>query len=337
MDRHPWNASDRVPSLPSRATNTWGPVPREANPVLFEHVGTVSPPGRTRDPVASHLMHVLVILLSIGLVAWLGLSGLLYVIQDRLLFYPQPLNESRASQISKAFPLAEVILIRTQDQVTLHGWFLKAAGRVRAPVLFYFGGNAEEVSGMLGEAQRFPGWSLVLVNYRGYGLSEGKPSEQALLSDALLIYDTVAQRPDVDPGRVGVLGRSLGSGVAVHLAAHRTLVLAVLVSPFDSAASLARRSFALLPVSLLLKHRFDSLALAPSIKTPLLVIVAEADSIIPPVHARRLLEAWGGPKTWQSIGGVDHNGIDAREEYWQGIARILGQVALVVEERAPSH
>src|SRR5262245_546172 len=124
-------------------------------------------------------MHVLVILLSIGLVAWLGASGLLYLIQDRLLFHPQPLSESRASHISKAFPLAEVTLIRAREQVTLHGWFLKAAGRVRAPVLFYFGGNAEEVSWMLGEAQRFPGWSLVLVNYRGYGLSEGNPSEQA--------------------------------------------------------------------------------------------------------------------------------------------------------------
>ncbi|MGH8627417.1 MAG: alpha/beta hydrolase [Gammaproteobacteria bacterium] len=260
---------------------------------------------------------------TFGFLAWLSVTGLLYFLQDYLLFYPQPLRESEARFITQGYPSAEELTLWTEDGFLLHGWFLKTEGEGRAPALIYFGGNAEEVSWMLSEARRFPGWSLVLVNYRGYGLSQGKPSERALLSDGLLIYDSIAKSPEVDPNRIVVFGRSLGSGLAVYLAKQRKVTAVALVSPFDSVTSLARRSLPFVPVGLLLKHPFDSLSLAPSIETPMLTVVAGADTIIPPKHSRRLFEAWAGPKTFRVVEGADHNDIQAWEDYWQGIARFL--------------
>jgi hypothetical protein len=87
-------------------------------------------------------------------------------------------------------------------------------------LIIYFGGNADEVSGMVPFYKRFPEWSLLLVNYRGYGISTGKPSQAALCSDALILFDTITK--NLFPQIVIVMGRSLGTGVAVHLAAHRS-------------------------------------------------------------------------------------------------------------------
>jgi len=101
-------------------------------------------------------------------------------------------------------------------------------------------------------------WSLALVNYRGYGASEGSPSERALFADALLVLDALRERPDVDPARVALVGRSLGSGVATYVAANRPVAGVALVSPYDSVTALARRQFPWLPIELLLRHPFDS-------------------------------------------------------------------------------
>ncbi len=260
---------------------------------------------------------------TFGLLTWLSVTGLLFLLQDHLLFYPRSLNETQAHFIAQAYPEAKELTLRSDDGLLLHGWFLKTEGEKRAPTLIYFGGNAEEVSWMLGEAWRFPGWSLVLINYRGYGLSQGRPSEKALLADGLLIYDTIARRPEVDPHRIAIFGRSLGSGVAVYLARHRPVAGVVLVSPFDSVTRLARRSLPFVPVGSLLRHPFDSLSLAPSIKAPMVTIVGGADRIIPWEHSRRLFEAWAGPKHYRVVEGADHNDLQAWEDYWQGIAEFL--------------
>jgi pimeloyl-ACP methyl ester carboxylesterase len=97
----------------------------------------------------------------------------------------------------------------------------------------------------------------------------------------------------------------------------------ILVSPFDSVTALAQRHYPFLPVSLLLRHRFDSLSLAGAIDAPMIAIVAERDSIIPPEHSQRLFDAWKGPKTWQLLAGADHNGFDAHPAYWRAIDDFL--------------
>src|SRR5437764_15432172 len=105
------------------------------------------------------------------------------------------------------------------------------------------------------------------------------------------------------------MGRSLGSGIAVHLAAHRPLRAVILVSPYDSIVEVAKRHYPFLPVSLMLRHRFDSIALAPRIEAPLLCLVATGDRVIPAEHSRALLEAERDTKTLHEFPNADHNSI----------------------------
>jgi hypothetical protein len=188
-------------------------------------------------------------------------------------------------------------------------------------MLIYFGGNAEEVSWLASTGGQYAGWSLLMLNYRGYGRSEGKPGEAALFADALQIYDYALSR--AQGGRVAVMGRSLGSGVAVYLAAQRPVKGVILVSPYDSIESVAKGIYPYLPIGLMLKHRFDSLSRVPQIKVPLMCLVGSADSVIQRPHSERLFAAWGGPRQWREFRGADHNSLAAEQGYWQAIAAFL--------------
>jgi pimeloyl-ACP methyl ester carboxylesterase len=191
-------------------------------------------------------------------------------------------------------------------------------------LVLYFGGNAEEVSWMLEEAQAgAPGVSWLLMDYRGYGQSAGSPSEAALVADALALYDHALALPGTDPKRLYAFGRSLGSGVAVALAAERPLAGLILATPFDSLAAVAKRYYWYLPVDWMLKHRFDSIERAPRLATPLLCLIAERDEVIPAEHGERLFAAWGGPKHKALLTGANHNGTDAHPLFWPSIRAFL--------------
>ncbi|HEX5130230.1 MAG TPA: alpha/beta fold hydrolase [Usitatibacter sp.] len=185
----------------------------------------------------------------------------------------------------------------------------------RGPLVIYFGGNAEEVTESAHAVPEAHGdRAVLLVNYRGYGKSAGTPGEKALVADAIEIYDWAAKRPDVDPGRIAVHGRSLGSGVAVQLAAARPVRCVVLTTPFSSALDVARSAYPWLPVALLMRHPFDSIAHAPSLKMPMLVLMGEEDRVIPIASSERLASAWGGPVERLRLPGFGHNdiGLDPR-------------------------
>ena len=266
-------------------------------------------------------------LLYVGLAVFGGLCAVLYLLQEHLIFYRQPLSGGVREAV-RQLPGTIEIEVTADDGTRLHGWLRHAVeGASRPGLVIYFGGNAEEVSGQIHDAPELAPWSVAALNYRGYGLSEGRPTEASLTADALSIYDELAARKDVDPDRTVVFGRSLGSGVAVQLAARRPVRAVVLVSPFDSLRSIARKQYPFVPVSLLLRHPFDSLAHAPAIEAPLLVIAGERDRLIPPKFSRRLHEAWGGPKLWRLIEQADHNDIHARPGYWAEIRDFLDSVA----------
>jgi len=247
----------------------------------------------------------------------IGVPLFMWFFQERMLFFPRPLDSRPAPRAN-----IEEVSIAAADGVKLRGWLVKGDG-APAPLVIYFGGNAEEVSWLAGVADQFAGWSLLLVNFRGYGESEGKPGEKELLEDGIAIHDYAKRRPDVNSERIVAMGRSLGSGVAVHLAAERPLKGVILVSPYDSIVAVAQRHYPFLPVSLMLRHRFDSLARAPQIEAPLLCLVATEDRIIPTAHSRTLFEAWRGAKTWREVPSSDHDSIAGEPEYWRSIADFL--------------
>mgnify|MGYP001811866611 FL=1 len=224
----------------------------------------------------------------------------MYVAQDQLLFFPRP-NHSEA-----ATALADRQWQTTRGDTTLRGWLLPSPEGGNAPLVLYFGGNAQDIA-LLAAAKKVAANQLFL-NYRGYGSSDGEPSAEAFKTDALHIYDrAVASIPH--NGNVIAQGRSLGSGVATYLAAHRPIAGLILVTPYDSIANVAREHYPWLPISLLLEHHFDSAALAPNILQPALILLAGRDSVIPPIHSETLAKAWGGPIEIQTFPSATHNSI----------------------------
>ena len=145
-------------------------------------------------------------------------------------------------------------------------------------LVLYFGGNAEDVAQTLPMLERtFPDAGIHAMHYRGYGGSSGMPTEPALIADALSLYDTLAK----DATRITVIGRSLGSGVAVQLAAARTADRLVLITPYGSIAELAAKMFTLFPVRWLLRDHYDSWRFADRIHAPSTLILAGRDTVIP--------------------------------------------------------
>jgi pimeloyl-ACP methyl ester carboxylesterase len=263
---------------------------------------------------------VLASLAAILAIVAVGVPLLMYLLQDRLLFFPQPLDAARRAAIGKQFSFSKELFIQSESGERLQAWYV--AGDPRKPLVIYFGGNAEEVSGMLEDAHaRVPGLGWLLVSYRGYGGSEGKPSEAAITADALRWHAYAVQ--ELGAKEVIAFGRSLGSGAAVFLASQRPLKAVVLVTPFDSLVEVARHHYPFLPVGTLLRHPFDSASRAPGITAPLLCIAGTRDEVIPAVHARRLYEAWGGPKRWLLLEEAGHNTIDSHPLFWRNVADFL--------------
>ncbi len=260
-------------------------------------------------------------------VLFVGLCLLLYLLQGKMIFYPQPTTPGNQARYAD-----HEIRIQHGD-ITLTGWFFKGRVDAEHPLIVYYGGNAEDVSLNFGDLARFPAESFLFMNYRGYGQSQGRPSEQALLADALFIIDNLLEQESIDPSHVVLLGRSLGSGVAVHVAGHRKIGAVILVTPFDSLVNVAKAHYPIFPVGWLLRHRFDSASLAPGIASPALFLTASHDQIVPPRFAANLQRVWGGPVTAVRIDNTDHNTIESSAVYWQAIQAFLTDTPL--QEAAP--
>ena len=249
----------------------------------------------------------------------------LYFYQDKMIFYPQPVSETRLSEIRKFHKNAEEVSITAPDGTILRGWLVKSSSSP-SPLIIYFGGNAEEVSSMIGETYRLKDWSLALMNYRGYGQSGGKPGEKKLFSDSITIYDHFALKDGINPEKIVIWGRSLGTGVALQLASEKKTRGLILTSPYDSLLNVAKRIYPFLPVSLIMKHRFDSMKIAGKLSVPALMLVAEKDTTVYPSHSRILFEKWNGKKNLFIIPGEDHNSISGNELYWKHIAEFLDRL-----------
>ena len=248
------------------------------------------------------------LVVGIVLVIYAATCAALYFGQRSLLYYPTP--ESRSTR-------AESLRFDTAG-AALKIWRLAGAGD---DALLYFGGNSEDVAWNIDEfAELFPDHTVYLVNYRGYGGSTGSPTEAGMLADAEQVFDAVrAEHPHVD-----VIGRSLGSGVAVHLATVRDVRKLVLVTPYDSVLNVAQRHFVVVPVSWLLEDRFDSLGKVSKIRIPTLALLAERDRIIPRANSERLIAAFPhGLIRSQTIAGVNHDSITDAKEYGDALRDFL--------------
>lgn len=240
---------------------------------------------------------VLSLVVLVALV-YLGLCALLYVFQRSLIYFPQP-RSLGGGTITLAADGAQVLVT--------------ARAHSGPNALVYFGGNAEDVAASLPVlSTAFPDHAIYLMHYRGFGGSSGKPSEAALLADALALFDRVrTEHPDLV-----IVGRSLGSGIAVHLASLRPVARLVLVTPYDSLQELAAHRFPCFPVRWLLLDKFESWRYAAQVSAPTLVIAAEHDEVIPRASTQALYARFRpGVASFKLVPGSSHNTISESPEY----------------------
>jgi uncharacterized protein len=243
--------------------------------------------------------------LRIAVLVYVGLCGIMFFAQRSLIYYPQPRLNRDGVALMRLEIEAGAVLVSTRP--------VKGADAV-----IYFGGNAEDTSLALRDFEdAFPQASIYLMHYRGYGGSAGKASEDALFADGLKLFDRV----HAEHANVTVVGRSLGSGVAVKVASERPAARLVLVTPFGSLADVAAAQYPFLPVRLLMRDRYDSWKYAGKVTSPVRMIVAERDEIIPRASTERLRTRFGKTNvSYVVIPGAGHNSISDDAQYWRAVA-----------------
>lgn len=237
------------------------------------------------------------------LAIYLAICGLLYWYQRAYLYFPVPRHAEVPSFVLKRGD-ADVVV--------------STNGVVSPQAVLYFGGNAEDVSQAVALlARAFPGRAIYAMHYRGYGGSAGSPSEQALVADAGRLFEQVATKHRA----IVVVGRSLGSGIALQVAAWHRAERLVLVTPYDSIAELAAAQFPLFPVGLLLQDRYESWRYAPRIKVPTTLIVAHRDEVIPNASSLRLAGRFApGIATVVDFPDAGHNDVSDAPGYPAALA-----------------
>ena len=230
---------------------------------------------------------------------YLAAVGYLYLFQRDYVFKP---GRELRTPAERGLEGVEVVAIQANDGTVLSGWY--AAAAPGQPTLLYFHGNAGTVSG---RSERFKqvidsGFGLLAMSYRGYAGSEGSPSEAALFSDALEIFDWLAERTDP----IVVYGESLGTAVACHVAAGREAGALVLEAPFTSALDIAAATYPWVPVGLLMRDPFLSRDAIKRVDEPMLILHGTSDAVVPVEHGRRLFEAAGEPKRLAIVEGAGH-------------------------------
>ena len=265
---------------------------------------------------------------------------LLENLEGQFIFFPTAAIAATPGDFGADF---EDVYFATADGLQLNGWFVPApdaAGGPATTVLWFHGngGNLGHRAVDVVLLSRRLGVNVFIFDYRGYGRSQGLPSEAGLYQDARAALDYLVTRGDVDAGRVVYLGRSLGTGVAVELAAARPTEQGpaglVLVSPLTGTKDMARVLNPYNPLRLVVPNRFDNLRRIGQVYCPLLVIHSDADEIIPVGQARRVYAAANPPKSFHLWRGAGHNdnlgsaegGRSAEGGLWAALGQFLASI-----------
>ncbi|MSP67669.1 MAG: alpha/beta hydrolase [Alphaproteobacteria bacterium] len=231
-----------------------------------------------------------------------ALALLMYVFQRSLMYFP---NRARPEPVSAGVPEMRSVTLTTADGIGLHALYRPAAPGQATVVLFH--GNAGNAGHVAHKARPLldQGLGVLLVDYRGYGGNPGSPSEAGLITDGRAALEFLTAR-GVGADRTVLYGESLGSGVAVALAAETPIGAVILEAPFTAAQHVAERRYWYLPVALLMKDRFNSLVRIGRVQAPLLVMHGERDLVVPVAQGRALFAAANEPKEAHFIAAADH-------------------------------
>ncbi|MBM3528420.1 MAG: alpha/beta hydrolase [Alphaproteobacteria bacterium] len=243
--------------------------------------------------------------LLVGCAFYGALVALMYVAQRSLMYLPE---RQRVAPAHAGMPEAEEVVLDTADGERVIVWHVPP--RDGFPVVLYFHGNGGSLRYRVGRFRALTdgGIGLVALSYRGYGGSSGSPSETGLIADGEAVYRFATQR--YAPDRIALWGESLGSGVAVAIAAANPVARIVLESPFTSAADVGARVYWFLPVRLLIKDPFRSDLRIAKVKAPLLILHGERDAVVPYALGERLFGLANEPKRLVRYADGNHNDLD---------------------------
>lgn len=263
----------------------------------------------------------------IAVILYLGLAGWIYVRQDSMVFHP--LGEILATPEVYGWEYEDIDL-HTQDGVRLHAWYVPVED-ARAVVLFCHG-NAGNISHRLDSIRIFRdlGLSVLIFDYRGFGQSEGRPSEKGTYLDVRAAWDFLVTEKNAPPAHIVIFGRSLGGAVAAHLAADLNAEHAagglILESTFSSLPDMAARLYPFLPVRWLAKYSYNTLAQMGDIHSPVLVVHSPEDELIPFAHGQALYAAAPEPRMFLEISGGHNTGfLSSVVVYVDGLRSFLEQ------------
>ena len=221
--------------------------------------------------------------------------------------------------------LFEDVWLTTSDSVRIHGWYVPAAS-TNAPVFLFFHGNAGNISHRMEKLSILHnlGASVFMIDYRGYGRSEGKPNETGTYRDAQAAYDHLTKHLNLDPKTILLYGESLGSAITVELATHVACGGVVLEEPFTSVTDIAQKMFPFLPVSYLVQNRYDSLSKINRLHAPLLIFHSYNDEMFPMSYAESLLAAAPEPKQLIRLRGSHNDAFHvSADDYRHGLLDFL--------------
>jgi hypothetical protein len=257
------------------------------------------------------LMHTALMLLLALTVAYGALVGFVWLNQDRLVYFPSPTLVQTPADWGIAY---EDVWITTEDGVLLHGWFVPAEA-ARGAVL-YFHGNGGNMSQSLFDVAAAQQHSLhmLIIDYRGYGLSEGTPSEPGLYRDAAAAWAYLTDTRNISPDEIIIMGQSLGGAVATWLAQQHTPAGLVLMSTFTAMPDVGAQHYPFLPVRLLSHNRYPTRERLPEVEVPILISHARDDEVIPFAHGQRLATLAPERTTFLELSGGHARGFASMSE-----------------------
>ena len=265
------------------------------------------------------MLVIWIVIIIIGV--YVLFAGFLYIFQSQFIYYPERVLSADPSHIGLPF---ENVSLETDDKIRLAGWYIpKDDSR---GVLLFCHGNAGNIGHRLESIEIFHklGLDVFIFDYRGYGLSEGKPTEIGMYEDAEAAWRYLTEKRLVDAEKIIVFGRSLGGAVAAWLTSRHTPGALILESTLTSVPDLAAKLYPYLPVKLLSRFKYDTEGYLVGVNCPVLIIHSPNDEIMPFGHGRQLFEVAKEPKRFLEISGTHNEGfITSGRHYEEGLSAFI--------------
>jgi uncharacterized protein len=300
-------------------------------------MSTPESPAPPKKNPRSRLRRWTIYLIQVAFLSYLGVVVIMFAIQDKFIFPGSVTTQGAHDAILSPGFGYDLLTLPTANGGKIAAIFGKALGpdgkpladvRDRPSVIYFYGNGAcmAYSTDVFDELRRL-GVNCIVPEYPGYGMSPGKPSEAGCYAAADAGYDYLTSRNDIDPKKIVAMGWSLGGAMAIDLASRRDITGIITLSAFTSMPAVAHQVIPWLPVSLILKYRFDNVDKLARISSPILIIHGEQDDLVPFTMASKLAQAAKGKVTRFNVEGAGHNDIfdSGGENLLQQIGKFLQQ------------